>query len=192
MNVPLVFVCLVLACCCLHASNGCPNQRQISGTSGSEVVNQVLDTIECSGVFEDDHSFMRRLAYVETKDGTEGQGTTGIWNVTVQHLKAMNYHVVLGNPKLSKVSDQICTELGVNIMKAVRNNKSQDLSNPLGSGVFARFYLYYVAVVNGQEIPPGEDISGQATFWKSHFKMNAETATVNHFKERVDELKLQG
>ena len=190
MNVPLVFVCLVLACCCLHASNGCSNQRQISGTSGSEVVNQVLDTIECSGVFEDDHSFMRRLAYVETKDGTEGQGTTGIWNVTVQHLKAMPYLVVLRNTELYELTGQICITLGVSMMGAIRNNTSLDLTNPLVSGVVARFYLHYVTVVNGQQIPPAEDISGQATFWKSHFKKNAETATTVHFTERVD--KLQG
>ena len=182
---PLVLVCLVLVCCCLHASNGCPNPRQMSGTSGPEVVNEVLDTIECSGVFEDDHSFMRRLAYIETKDGTEGQRTTGIWNVTVQHLKAMNYRVVLGNPKLSKVSNKTCTELGVNITWAVRNSERQNLSNPLMSGVVARFYLHYVTVVNGQQIPLAENVSGQAMFWKLHFKMNAETATTDHFTNRL-------
>ena len=185
MNVPLVLVCLVLACCCLHASNGCPEQWQIYGTSGSEVVNQVLDIIECSGVFEDDNSFMRRLAYVETKDGTEGQGTTGIWNVTVQHLKAMNYSVVLRNAELSKVSNKTCTELGVNIIRAVRNPERQDLRNPLLSGVVTRFYLYYVAVVNDQQIPPAEEESRQAKFWKLHFKMNAETAKIEHFTEHL-------
>ena len=190
MNVPLVLVCLVLACCCLHASNGCSNPRQIFGTSGSEVVNQVLDTIECSGVFEDDHSFMRRLAYVETKDGTEGQGTTGIWNVTVQHLKAINYSMVVRNTELYKVYGQICNELGVNIMWAIRNSERQDLRNPLVSGVVARFYLHYVTVINDTQIPPAEDINGQATFWKSYFKKNAETATTVHFTEHVD--KLQG
>ena len=185
MNVPHGLVCLVLACCCLHASSGCPNQRQISGTSGPEVVNEVLDTIECSGVFEDDHSFMRRLAYVETKDGTEGQGTTGIWNVTVQHLRAMSYIVVLRNTELYEVTGQICTELGVNITWAVRNSERQILSNPLVSGVFARFYLHYVTVVNDTQIPPAENVSRQATFWRSHFKMNAETATIDHFTKRL-------
>ena len=161
-------------------------------TIGSEVVNKVLEILECSRVFEDDHSFMRRLAYVETKDGTEGQGTTGIWNVTKQHLEAMNYIVVVGNANISEVASQTCTELGVDIIRAVRSPNSQDLSNPLVSGVFTRFYLHYVTVVNGQQIQPAEDISGQATFWKSHFKMNAGTATTVHFKERVNELKLQG
>ena len=191
MNAIQVLVFLLFVSSCLSCAEF-PQLPEGMSTSGSEVVNKVLEIIECSGVFEHDHSFMRRLAYVETKDGTEGQGTTGIWNVTVQHLQAMNYLVVLGNTELSEVSNKICTELGVNILRALRNNKSQDLSNPLVSGVVARFYLHYVAVVNGQQIPPAEDINGQATFWKSHFKMNAETATVNHFKERVDELKLQG
>ena len=191
MNAIQVLVFLLFVSSCLSCAEF-PQLPEGMSTSGSEVVNIVLEIIECSGVFEDDHSFMRRLAYVETRDGTEGQGTTGIWNVTVQHLKAMPYIVVLRNTELYKLTGQICNELGVSMMGAVRNNTSLDLSNPLGSGVLARFYLHYVTVVNGQQIPLAEDISGQATFWKSHFKMNAETATTGHFMERVHELELQG
>ena len=191
MNAIQVPVFLLCVSSCLSCAEF-PQLPEGMSTSGSEVVNKVLEIIECSGLFEDDHSFMRRLAYVETKDGTEGQGTTGIWNVTVEHLKAMPYLVVLRNTELYKVSNKTCNEFGVNIMRAIRNPERQDLSNPLVSGVVAQFYLHYVTVVNDQQLPLAEDISGQATFWKSHFKMNAETATTDHFMGRVDELKLQG
>ena len=188
MNAIQVLVFLLFVSSCLSCAEF-PQLPEGMSTSGSEVVNKVLEIIECSGVFEDDHSFMRRLAYVETKDGTEGQGTTGIWNVTVQHLKAMPYRVVLGNTELTKVTGQICIELGVNILKTVRNNKLQDLSNPLVSGVFTRFYLYYVTVVNDTQIPLAENISEQATFWGAHFRMSADEATIHHFTSRVNEFK---
>ena len=191
MNAIQVLVFLLFVGSCLSCAE-LPQLPEGMSTSGSEVVNKVLEILECSEVFEDDQNFMRRLAYVETKDGTEGQGTTGIWNVTVQHLEAMNYIVVVGNASISEVASQTCTELGVDIIRAVRSPNSQDLSNPLVSGVVARFYLHYVTVVNGQQIPLAEEKGGQATFWKSHFKMDAETATTDHFKEHVDELKLQG
>ena len=62
----------------------------LNNASGPEVVNEVLDTIECSEVFEDDHSFMRRLAYVETKDGTTQEKKTGIWHIPEELLTQMN------------------------------------------------------------------------------------------------------
>ena len=130
---------------------------------------------------------MRRLAYVETKDGTEGQGTTGIWNVTVQHLKAMPYPVVLGNTELYKLTGQICTELGVNILRAEKNPENRDLRNPMVSGVVARFYLHYVTVVNDTQIPLAEDINGQAMFWGVHFRINTHGATADYFTSRVNE-----
>ena len=182
----LQFLALLLT---INPCLSCESNRPAINGSGPEVVNEVLDTIECSEVFKDDHSFMRRLAYVETKDGTEGQGTTGIWNVTVRHLKAMNYSVVMRNTELSEVTDKICTKLGVNITWAVRNSERQNLNNPLVSGVFARFYLHYVTIVNDTQIPPAENISEQATFWGKYFRMSDDTATINHFTSRVLALK---
>ena len=89
MNAIQVLVFLLFVGCCLSCAV-LPQLPEGMSTSGSEVVNKVLEILECSGVFEDDQNFMRRLAYVETKDGTEGQGKTGMWNVTVHHLEAMN------------------------------------------------------------------------------------------------------
>ena len=129
---------------------------------------------------------MRRLAYVETKDGTEGQRTTGIWNVTVQHLEAMNS--ISRSARMANLAMHTCGEFGIDIRAAISHN-SLDLTNPLVSGLVAQYYLIYVTVINRQQIPPAEDISGQATFWKSHFKMNATTAMADHFTKRVIDFK---
>ena len=59
MNAIQVLVFLLFVSSCLS----CPVLPQLPegmSTSGSEVANKVLEIIECSGLFEDDHSFMRR------------------------------------------------------------------------------------------------------------------------------------
>ena len=185
MNAIQVLVFLPLVCSCL-GQESCgllPQLPEGMSTSGSEVVNKVLYQLECSGVFEDDHSFMRRLAYVETKDGTEGQGTTGIWNISEELLKQMNDSI----REYNELTDDICKQFNINMSMAV--NEPQTLTNPLVSGVVARFYLHYVTVTKDQQIPPAEDISGQAIFWGTHFRMSADAAMINHFTSRVLELK---
>ena len=56
------------------------------GTSGPEVVEAVLDILRKSCIFPDDHSFLRRVAYVDSDDGTRGNTYRagyygGIWQV---------------------------------------------------------------------------------------------------------------
>ena len=189
-------MCLALACCCCAQINGCnvnkSIQQQISGLgrNGSELVNAIVHNIlECSGVFEDDNVFMRRLAYVETMDGAEGQGRTGIWNATKHHLNAMAYGALIRS--FPDLVNQICEKFGVDMQVAVRNPESLDLRNPLVSGVVARFYLHYVTVERRIQIPSAEDVNGQARFWFSQFRMNNGTATSQHFTGRVAVLKGQ-
>ena len=56
------------------------------GTSGSDVVEAALDVIQEACIFDDDKLFFRRLAHVESKDGTDGKTyrsgyNGGIWQV---------------------------------------------------------------------------------------------------------------
>ena len=191
MNALRFLVCLVLVrCCCTQ--NDCTTGARILDTMngitnyGSEVVNTVVIILECSGVFEDDNVFMRRLAYVETRDGAEGQGSTGIWNATKHHLNSMAYGVLIRS--FPDLVDQTCEKFGVDMKVAVRNPESLDLTDPLVSGVVARFYLHYVTVQEGLQIPSAEDVNGQAAFWASWFNR---TATPQYFTNRVAELKGQ-
>ena len=55
-------------------------------TSGVDVVKATLRQIQDSNIFPDDNSFLRRLAYVESKDGTDSDTYRagyhgGIWQV---------------------------------------------------------------------------------------------------------------
>jgi collagen type VI alpha len=148
------------------------------------LVNAIVRILECSGDFEDDKMFMRRLAYVETRDGAEGQGTTGIWGFTEKHLGYMDVGVLVGS--LSDLADQMCNKYGIYMRRALRKKEKLNLRDPLVSGVVARFYLHYVTVQEGLQIPSAEDVNGQAAFWASWFNR---TATPQYFTNCVAELK---
>jgi len=56
------------------------------GEAGAEVVEAVVDLVEGSCIFADDARFLRRLAYVESADGTDDKTYAadyhgGIWQV---------------------------------------------------------------------------------------------------------------
>ena len=62
-----------------------PKAKQ-PGSFGSDVVQAVLNDLRNACIFSDDNLFLRRLAYVETKDGADGKTYRrayhgGIWQV---------------------------------------------------------------------------------------------------------------
>ena len=57
------------------------------GSVGAEVVEAVIKSIASLNMFPDDHRFMRRIAYVETRDGKQGAALLGgIWKVSEDML----------------------------------------------------------------------------------------------------------
>ena len=85
--------------------------------------------------------------------------------------------------------EMACTRLGVNLTEAVLNPRAVNFSNPMVSGVIATFYIHYVVTVKKKTIPPAENVTEQAMFWLSEYKMNDTAITLSHFTERVEELK---
>ena len=177
----LFFILLLLVSQCCSAQN-CRSLPVYTDSNGSFIVNGVLMRIECLDLFETfNYKFMRRLAYVETKDGREMQNGTGIWNVP-QHQ--------LSNANFTDLSHEMaCKRLGVNLREAVLNPGEVDFSNPMVSGVIATFYIHYVVTVKKKTIPSAENVKEQAMFWFSEYKMNDTAITLSHFTERVEELE---
>ena len=57
------------------------------GSTGPEVVKRVIQVIGSLAMFPNDHGFIRRIAYVETKDGLLGGALLGgIWRVSREML----------------------------------------------------------------------------------------------------------
>ena len=180
----LLFILLLLVSQCCSAQN-CRSLSEYTESNGPVLVNKVLMKIECLYFFETfNYKLMRRLAYVETKDGREMQNGTGIWNVSQDQLSNVNLANLSQN-----FLEMACTRLGVNLTEAVLNPRAVDFSNPMVSGVIATFYIYYVVTVKKKTIPPAQNVKEQAMFWLSEYKMNDTAITLSHFTERVKKLE---
>ena len=162
--------------------------------NGSCVVEAVLKQLDKSRIFQQDHRFMRRIAYVETRDGRERvhenvtetgcHKRVGIWGITSSILQTMKNEMRnVEHPDLNNVSRHICEAFGVNMTGYERLN----LRNPLVSGIVAHFYLHYLTVVAGLQFP--ESIREQAYFWHFGYRKNDNFAEQVRFDGHVMELE---
>ncbi|XP_064616192.1 uncharacterized protein LOC135480311 [Liolophura sinensis] len=151
------------------------------GSKGADVVDAVIDLIHHTCIFEDDKFFLRRLAFVESRDGNNGNTYRngydgGIWQVdndkflltqTSAHTKSYFTHIRQSNLHIdwSQVS-------------------WTDLRIPLYSGLAAR--LYTEVMSKGQDIP--REISKQAEFW--HRAYHSNPTPISNFTSAVKYLTL--
>ncbi|XP_045188626.2 uncharacterized protein LOC123546436 [Mercenaria mercenaria] len=125
------------------------------GVKGPEVVNHVVDLIGQT-CLTDNEMFLRRMADVETKDGTDGQTyrsgyNGGIWNIG-QDL----FNLTKDNPALYDDYQAIKKNLNIDWS----NVTWQDLRKPIYSGLAASLLLLSK---NIRTIPESTEL--QATIW---------------------------
>ena len=142
------------------------------GANGTEVVHAAVAEIEIRGIFRtSDHRFLRRLAYVETRDGTDQPNSPvleesgGIWNFSSSKLRQIQ-NASSVNGKMEEINSQIEYRFGIDILLMDDGMRHDHMKKPLYSGVATRFYLYYLGLL-GTIIPP--TIAGQAKFWVKYF-----------------------
>ena len=127
-----------------------------------------LNTLRDLRVFPDDKGFLRRIAYVMSRDGkapwqlhTDG----GIWQVSkyaFQDTFRTDSHV-----RLPKKYEKIKASLGIDWEKITR----VDLEIPIISAVAARLYLSNFA----ESIPPNYAIEEQADYWWKFYMKDHES-----------------
>ena len=139
------------------------------GATGRSVVEATVHKIKGSGIFGDDHGFLRRMASFETEDGAlMTPGTGGIWSVSADALRAINVFAVRGRAPLPELENQIeqlfCLKWSDSIFDI------NDLDVPLYSALAVMLYLN----MRGQgDIP--EDVTAQATLWRDVFNRDGDT-----------------
>ncbi|XP_067038608.1 uncharacterized protein [Acropora muricata] len=142
---------------------------------GADVVKAVVDRISELGIFPDDHKFMCRIAWVESKYGTD-KGTYrpgyhgGIWQVD-----EIGYRETVLQPGLRKYWDRIKESLDIDWTKTTWN----DLEKPLYSGLAARLFLARLPA------PIPTNLEGQANYWKTHYNTVAGSGTPEKFIKDV-------
>ena len=132
---------------------------------GSDVVRAVVSKIESvfpTPSFAPGSSFLRLIAYVETKDGTESS-EGGIWNVNKKAFEGTKDTKTY--PDLKAKYDVIKKSFGVDWTQVQWN----DMKKPLYSGIAARFVLYNIP----DPIPV--ELDGQAKYWKDRYNSAAGT-----------------
>ena len=148
------------------------------GAVGPEVVKACVKKITESKILPDDNGFMRRIAYVMSKDGKEMKSDGGIWQVsdfafndtmdTGAHyrLPSKYYKILQAFP-------------GIDWPFTTR----QDLDKPFFSALAARLYLSNLK----ERIPNSNRIEEQAYYWKNFYMRGV--ANEKKFLEAVAELK---
>ena len=151
------------------------------GGNGSAVVLLAIARLQQSGIFADDNELLRRIAYVETRDGTAEntyrQGYNGgIWAVDENVFR--DTQRVDKNPRLRAKLSDIQKLFSVDWFSA----RWSDLRKPLYSAIASRLVLYNVP----RAIPLADDISGQAELWANYYRQGG---SVSEFVTVANELE---
>ena len=179
----LTVTALFLLCISSLTAGQSVDQTRVEGSSGALVVNAAIAQVELSGVFSDDRSFLRRIAYVESRDGTRSDTYPpgyygGIWKVDLVAFQSTQNNV--SYPDLvalhKKIQEHFCID-----WTAVQ---WIDLRKPLFSAFAARLFLSIIT----QPIPPASDLQGQAMYWKQYYNPTSVNKTVQNFIDDVREL----
>ena len=143
------------------------------GSNGTSVVLLSVADIEQSTVFPDDNGILRRIAYVETRDGT--RDNNNIWALTEETLLLTQDSSL---PTLNVKLNLVAQEFNIDWISV----ELDDLRRPLYSGIAACLLLFRAP----EKIPDSNDIEGQADFWKRYYNTNG---SLSEFTGAANELE---
>ena len=149
--------------------------------SGATIVEAVIAKIRQAGIFPEDNSLLRRIAYVESRDGTDqktyrAEYFGGIWQV--DGIDFQRTKDTAAYPALVSKYEQIQQNFDINWSSV----PWYDLRIPLHSGLAAYLLLSTVQ----QPIPFASEIELQANYWKLYYN---NVGTVQMFIEDVRALE---
>ena len=137
------------------------------GASGADVVLATIAKIESSGVFNSDKRILRRIAYVETRDGAASPPNGGIWNASQEPFEETQQNSLLSQLKL-QINVAFSTELTQSNVNSYESLQWEDLRQPLWSALAARLTLFVIESTI-ERLPTSSDVSRQATFWSRYY-----------------------
>ena len=151
-------------------------------TNGSAVVLASISRIQQSGIFFTDNELLRRIAFVETRDGTNSETYRagyhgGIW--AVSETLFQDTQDVSSHPSLSSLFQQIDSLLDINWSVVLWN----DLRKPLFSALAARIYLNIVP----EAIPLANNVQSQGEYWQRNYNS---LGSLTDFESAANELDL--
>jgi len=157
------------------------------GATGTEVVVAAVDRINSSGIFPDDHQFLRRMARVESNDGEATETIGGIWNVARSDAWTKLQKFFQNVHRNQRARDQqMQVQSAFDITWTHTCPTVQDLNKPLYSALAVMLYIQ----AKRKTIP--NSIPGQADLWEELFNSGAATPTRNDFIRAATSLEEEG
>ena len=169
----------VLLCACIVSCKA-EDDTIRPGANGSDVVHAVVERIEDSNIFPSDNQFLGRIAYVESKDGTDGATYRdgyhgGIWQVDEVGFRATQD--TTSHPGLTAKFDKIQETFGIDWRQVLW----EDLRKPLYSGLAARLFLSNIPT------PIPSDVREQGEYWQNNYNKGG-AGTADKFVADVEAL----
>ncbi|ESN97759.1 hypothetical protein HELRODRAFT_193192 [Helobdella robusta] len=163
--------CLIVST--ILSVQGAVDETLVERARGFAVVQSVCAKINLACIFPEDKLILRRIAYVESNDGLDGDAYQpgyygGIWKVDESNFLATKSL----NPSLQS---SIYAEFNID-WKTV---SWKDLLKPFYSGLAARIYLSMVS----PNIPRSAE--DQALLWNQNYRKNGQTSV---FVDKVNKL----
>ena len=176
----MIATAVLLSAVFISLTAGQVDQTLTPEASGKAVVKAVVSRIRQSGIFPDDRSLLRRIAFVESKDGTDQQTYRagyhgGIWQV--DQIGFQDTQNTASNESKLAVNEQFEIDWpSVSWM---------DLRKPLYSGLAARLRL------SNYPIPPASNIEQQGQYYYNTSNSTKAAGTVQKFVDDVQALAAQ-
>ena len=149
---------------------------------GTVVVDACIDKISASGIFtSNDQQMLRRIAYVETRDGTNSSTYSdpnndgGIWQLSSTKFTATKN---TGNLAISSLITKVSTEFNITWTSV----QWSDLRKPFYSAIAARLYLEVITA----SIPLASQVSSQGSYWVNYYTSSG--GTQSDYVDAVNEL----
>jgi hypothetical protein len=183
---PAVILVVTMCMCAAHGMISAVDRTIDPGEAGSDVVVATIEQLKELDVFPDNNRLLRRIAYVETRDGvdiaTYRPGYDGgIWQV--DELIFLLTQANSTSPKLFPLLEELQVLTGLDWLTLSWN----ELRRPFFSGMAASIYLAVLPV----EIPGPGDIEGQARLWKQFYNSDP-LDTIDDFLFAVEEFENEG
>ena len=134
-------------------------------TNGTLVVQACLAKISQSSVFSrNDQQMLRRIAYVETHDGTDADTYAKTSNGGIWQLSEAKYTATKNtgsNTQLQQQVQGISSNFSINWL----TTQWVDLRKPFYSALAARLYMQVITA----SIPLASNVSSQGNYWANYY-----------------------
>ncbi|RUS87547.1 hypothetical protein EGW08_004723, partial [Elysia chlorotica] len=144
------------------------------GAAGADVVEATLQQLRESCIFPSDYIFLRRVAYVLTKDGTDPSTYRAGFDGGIWQINQTEFALSKTSGDISKYWGPIKSAFGIDWATV----QWSDLRRPLYSGIAAMLTLLRVS---GGNVPRA--LERQAAFWQNNFNTGNPRAAFEFLSE---------